>query len=95
LNVLLIDRGKRSVRVNLRLPSDGPATVQRLQAPTPSSTSGVTLDGQHLDTEAQWKGPRITQTVEPSDGRYAVVVRRYSATLVSVRVGSDTLTGSA
>lgn len=94
LKVLLIDRGKRSVRVNLRLPSDGAATVERLQAPTPSSTSGVTLDGQHLDTDARWKGPRIIQTVEPSDGRYAVVVRHFSAALVSVRVGADTLTGS-
>jgi hypothetical protein len=94
LNVLLIDRGKRSVRVNLRLPSYGAATVGRLQAPTASSTSGVTLDGQHLDSDAQWKGPRITQTVEPTDGRYTVVVRHYSAALVSVRVASDTLTGS-
>ena len=94
LNVLLIDRGKRSVRVILRLPSDGAATVQRLVAPTPSSTSGVTLDGQHLDSNARWKGSRTTQTVEPSDGRYVVVVRHYSAALVSVRVGSDTLIGS-
>ena len=78
----------------IRAPAARCAGWSRARAPTPSSTSGVTLDGQHLDTDARWRGPRIIQTVEPSNGRYAVVVRHYSAALVSVRVGADTLTGS-
>ncbi len=93
LNLLLVDRGKRSVRVRLRLPSSGPASVQRLLAPTPASTSGITLDGQHLDADARWRGRRVTQTVASLAGRYTVVVPGYSAALITVRVADDTLTG--
>jgi hypothetical protein len=43
IHVLLIDKGQHSVRVGLRLPATGPATVQRLHAPSVSGTSGIDI----------------------------------------------------
>jgi hypothetical protein len=48
LHVLLINKGNRSVSVDLQIPAYGRATVQRLSAPSVSSRSDVTLDGQQL-----------------------------------------------
>jgi len=88
LNVLLIDKGRRSVNVRLRLPATGPARIQRLLAPSASSTGHVTLDGQRLNDDVRWTGHRVIQTVPRVAGRYTVPVRGMSAALVTVR--SDT-----
>ncbi|MFZ0040610.1 MAG: hypothetical protein WAK93_04830 [Solirubrobacteraceae bacterium] len=95
LNVLLIDKGRRSVRVRLRLPSSQTATVQRLLAAKASSTSGETLAGQHLNADAHFAGRFDAQRIAPTDGAYTVVVRRYSAALVTVPVAATTLAGGA
>jgi hypothetical protein len=88
LHVLLIDKGARSVRFDLRLPAGGPATIQRLLAPSAHARSGVTLDGQHLNYEAQWIGAPRTETITPGPrGDYVVTLARRSAALLSVKVG--------
>jgi len=79
MHVLLLDKGKRSVRIRLRLPLTGAATIERLLAPSISSTSGVTFAGQHLTAAATWAGPKHTETVTPTGGTYMISVPRYSA----------------
>jgi hypothetical protein len=86
LNVLLIDKGARPVTVNLHLPAAGPATVQRLLAPSAYSTSGVTLAGQQLGGQATWKGAVRVERVTPSAGAYSVRVRGQSAALLTVHL---------
>lgn len=83
LHVLLIDKGYRSVRVRFTVASTGPAAVQRLLAPSPSSRTGVTLDGQHLGANGRWYGRAATQQIEPVAHQYAVTVRGASAVLVN------------
>jgi len=87
LHVLLLDKGKRSVRVDLHLPASGPATVQRLLAPSAYSRAGVTLDGQRLGRNAQWVGTAQTETITPG-GRagYVLTLPQRSAALLDVSV---------
>jgi hypothetical protein len=84
LHVLLIDKGSHPATVGIHTPGAGPASVQRLTAPSPSATSGVTLDGQWLGRDGKWHGRRSTQTIEPTGEDYRVTVKRYSAALVSI-----------
>jgi len=86
LHVLVIDKSDRTVRVNLHLPGTGPATVQRLLAPSASSTTGETLDGQRLGPHGTWIGTRVTQTITRGAHGYMLTVPRRSAALVGVRV---------
>ena len=86
LHVLLIDEGRRPVRVRLRLPGRGPAAVRRLLGPSPRALSGVTLDGQWLGRNGRWHGARADEIAVPGRRGYLVTVARYSAALVSVRV---------
>ena len=88
LHVLLIDKGRRTVRVHLKLPTSAPATVQRLLAPSPYSRSGVTLAGQHLSYAANWTGIKRLQQVTAGARGYSVVVPRRSAALLSVAISS-------
>jgi hypothetical protein len=88
LHVLLIDKGSRQVRVDLHLPADAPASVQRLLAPSPYSRSGVTLGGQQLNHAAKWIGPMTTETVNPGRRGYLVLVPGRSAALLSVAMGT-------
>jgi hypothetical protein len=88
LHVLLIDKGSRTVRVDLHLPTDAPASVQRLVAPSPYSRSGVTLDGQRLNYAAKWIGAKQTRTINAGTRGYSVVVPRRSAALLSVAMGT-------
>ncbi|MBV9192768.1 MAG: hypothetical protein JO168_01400 [Solirubrobacterales bacterium] len=91
LNVLLINKGARSAVVDLHLPTSSPASVQRLLAPSASSTSGVTLAGQELNRQAQWQGtPRVDRISHTKNG-YVVRVRGQSAALLTVHVGPGTL----
>jgi hypothetical protein len=85
LHVLLVDKGSRTVRVDLRLPTHSTGTVQRLLAPSPYSRSGVTLDGQQLNYAGDWTGTPRTEALAPSArGGYELTVARRSAALVSV-----------
>lgn len=85
LHVLLIDKGSRTVRVDLRLPASATGTVQRLLAPSPYSRSGVTLNGQQLNYAADWTGRRRTETVaRGTRGGYELTLPRRSAALMSV-----------
>ncbi|HEX4008744.1 MAG TPA: glycosyl hydrolase family 79 C-terminal domain-containing protein [Solirubrobacteraceae bacterium] len=91
LHVVLIDKGRRSVRVALRLPATATATVQRLQAPSAASQNGVTVGGQSLATDGSWQGTATLQTVPHRTDGYAVDLRRQSAALLSVRVSPGAL----
>ncbi len=86
LHVLLLDKGPRAVRVSLNLPAGDPATVVRLLAPSPKALSGVTLGGQQLDQNGNWTGKPKRQIVMPTAHRYTVILPRYSAALLSVKV---------
>jgi hypothetical protein len=87
LHVLLIDKGNRNLQVQLRLPATGRATVQRLIAPSASSTAGETLDGQRLGPDGTWIGTRQVEAIAPGRNGYMVTVPKRSAALVGVRLG--------
>jgi hypothetical protein len=87
LHVVVIDKGAHTARVRLRLPATGPATVQRLLAPSVSSRSGVTLAGQHLSASGRWYGHRRVETILAGPHGYELVVPQHSAALVGVRIG--------
>ncbi len=88
LNVLLIDKGNRSIRVDLRVPASGPATIERLLAPSVSARSGVILAGQHVGRDARWHGQIQASMVWPRSSGYVVTVPRMSAALIGMRFGS-------
>jgi hypothetical protein len=91
LHVLLIDKGSRTVRVDLRLPTSATGTVQRLLAPSAYSRSGVTLNGQQLNYAGQWTGTLRTETIAPgTQGGYVLTVPRRSAALMSVPLATQT-----
>ncbi len=88
LHVLVIDKGDRNLRVDLHLPATGPATVQRLLAPSASSTSGETLDGQRIGPDGTWVGVRQIGTIVAGRQGYVLTIPRRSEALVGVRIGS-------
>jgi hypothetical protein len=85
LHVLLIDKGSRTVRVDLRLPTRATGRVERLLAPSPYSRTGVTLGGQQLNSAGDWTGAQRTERLAPGvRGGYELTVLRHSAALLSV-----------
>jgi hypothetical protein len=88
LHVLLIDKGSRTARVDVRVRATGAASVQRLLAPSPYSRTGVTLNGQRLDSASHWTGTPRTDTIAPSasGGGYVLTLARRSAALMSLRL---------
>lgn len=82
LHVLLIDKGNQPVTTSLHFPTRGPATIQRLIAPSVRSKQGVTLAGQWLGVDGTWQGPRTTETVRLVAGGYRVTVPAHSEALV-------------
>lgn len=84
LHVLLIDKGRRSTSVLLRIPGTAPARVERLSAPSERSPTGVTLAGQQLGADGRWRGPRDGQTIVPGGSGYRVTVPGISAALVRI-----------
>jgi hypothetical protein len=84
LNVLVLDKGPAGVHLTLNLPAAGTAVVQRLLAPSPRSTRGVTLDGQRLDRNGAWIGHHVVSTLSARGRRYHLWVPRYSAALLTV-----------
>jgi hypothetical protein len=92
LNVLLVNDGRRDVRVRLDAPTHGPASIQRLLARSPRALSGVTLDGQWLGHDGRWHGARSSETVTPWRRGYLVIVPRYSAAIVTRALNPGALT---
>ncbi|GAC1581710.1 MAG: glycosyl hydrolase family 79 C-terminal domain-containing protein [Candidatus Dormibacteria bacterium] len=89
IHVLLINKGAAGARVSLRIPAQGSTMAQALLAPSVRATSGVTLGGQHLSRRGVWTGAPVgTRLRLGPGGGYRVVVRGYSATLVTARLRS-------
>jgi Glycosyl hydrolase family 79 C-terminal beta domain len=86
LHVLLIDKGTRSVRMYLHLPARGPATVERLLAPSVRSVDAVTLDGQRLGSDGRWQGSPAHETISLTGHAYQLTVPQLSAALVVVHL---------
>jgi hypothetical protein len=86
LHVLLDNKGDRFLRIELQLPATGVATVQRLLAPSAGARDGVTLDGQRLGPDFDWRGRRASETVAPGSRGYLVAVPATSAALVQVHL---------
>jgi hypothetical protein len=91
LHIVLIDKGRRSARVSLRLPARGGVAVQRLVAPSARSQTGVTLGGRELGADGRWQGLPARQTLTARGGSYVINVRSMSAALLSVRVSPGAL----
>jgi hypothetical protein len=84
VRLLLINKGP--VAGNVLLGSGypaGTAVVSRLSAPSAGSTTGVTLGGRSIGTDARWHGSPVTAPVLPSDGQRRVLVPGDSAAMVS------------
>jgi hypothetical protein len=92
LHVLLIDKGNRPVRVQLHLPASGPASVQRLDAPSAAARFGEQLDGRYLGPDGTWRGNPQNVTVNPGGGGYELTVPRTSAALMTVALSPGALT---
>jgi hypothetical protein len=86
LHVLLVDEGRRSVRVLLRLPTRGTLRIQRLLAPSVMSQTGTTFDGQWLGRDGRWQGRPARDTAAKARNGYVVNVPRFSAALLSARL---------
>jgi hypothetical protein len=95
LHLLLIDKGSHAVRIGLRLPVRGPATVQRLLAPSVRSRSDVTLGGQQLGADGRWQGRPTTETIAAGTRGYELTIPPLSAALVSAHVRPGALVPSA
>jgi hypothetical protein len=86
LHVLLIDKSARPVQVDLRLPTAGPATVQRLLASSVRSSSNVTLDGQQLTGDGRWEGKPSGQIITPGIHGYQLTIPPMSAALIAAHL---------
>ncbi len=84
-HVLLINKTARTGIVDLPAAGTGAATVQRLRALSPYSTSGVTLDGRWLDRQGRWRGRATRESVLPGPRGYLLRVPGTSAALVDIR----------
>jgi hypothetical protein len=89
-HVLLINKGRSAVTAALHLPGlgrVGPASIERLRAPSVDSRFGVTLAGQHLSLSGRWVGSRSLQRIPRDSGAYEVTVPGFSAALVETPRG--------
>lgn len=85
---VLINKGARQERMSLRISgSSSTATVERLIAPGPTATSGVTLGGQSFEeptSTGALAGPSSVSTIpRTGSGGFVVSLPAYSATLVT------------
>jgi Glycosyl hydrolase family 79 C-terminal beta domain len=89
VRVALINEGSRARVIALRLPrASGSATLARLQAPSLSSSGGVTLDGQSFGRQTETgllSGDSRGDPVTVADGRYVVQLPPASAALLTAR----------
>jgi hypothetical protein len=65
--------------------AQGPASLERLLAPSATATSGVTLAGQAFDETGVLAGPLVQATVAPVSGGYPVTLPPASAALLTLR----------
>jgi hypothetical protein len=62
----------------------GAARILALRAPSPDSTSGVTLGGRPVAGDGSWRGPGALASIPASNGQITVTIPPSSAALVSV-----------
>jgi hypothetical protein len=88
VRVVLINRQSGQQTVHVQIPSrHGPATVERLQAPSVGATSGVTLGGQSFGSETATglpAGSLRRAPVAPVSGSYTVTLPGYSAAMLTL-----------
>jgi hypothetical protein len=84
MHLLLINKGRRRVRIALRLPGYSGASVQRLLARGAYSRSGVTLAGQRLGPDATWLGRFRAQHLRWTRRGYVLSMPAVSAALVEL-----------
>jgi hypothetical protein len=67
--------------------ASGTASVERLLAPSPTATGGVTLGGQRfgVTTTGLLPGPSLDPPIVPTGGRYSIVLPPASAALLTFR----------
>jgi hypothetical protein len=84
--VVLINEGPDSRTVALSAAGAGPATLERLRAPSLTSTAGVTLGGQSFGTRTttgRLAGRSSIADLTASQGRYVFTLPAESAALVT------------
>ena len=82
--LLLINKGPQSFTAHLHPGgSFTNARVERLSAPSPVATTGVTLGGQTIGSDGRWHGSRRIGRVSGTRAGFAVALSPYSAALVS------------
>jgi hypothetical protein len=85
-SVLVINEGPQPASAALNLGRGlGAARVERLLAPSVTSTTGVTLAGRSIGADARWHGPQQFATARPQDGTYQLSVPGYSAALLQTQ----------
>ncbi len=84
--VLVINKGRRPASVDLGLPAQNPATVERLLAPSVRSRSGVTFAGQYLNGNAVWQNAHAVEQLARGRHGYRVTMPGASAALVTVQL---------
>ncbi|WP_249010964.1 glycosyl hydrolase family 79 C-terminal domain-containing protein [Conexibacter sp. DBS9H8] len=89
LGLLLINPGRRPETLDLRLPAHGHGVLERLLAPGPAATGGVSLAGQRISASGRWIGPFTPRslTISPA-GRAALWLPGHSAALLRVAARS-------
>jgi len=84
IHVVLINKGLSALRVRLKLPVTGPATLTRLLSPDLLALDDATLGGQTISlTTGQLSGTSTATTVAPARGTYALRVPAYSAAMLT------------
>jgi hypothetical protein len=85
LRVLLIDKDSRSINVAITAGTPtAPAQLERLEAPSPQSDSGVTLAGQQIGSNGLWYRDKLVTSISARRGDYLVHVPPYSAAMVEI-----------
>ena len=85
LHVIVLDKGVRTVRLPLVLPTHKTAVVEWLTAPGIGSTAGVTLAGQRLNHAGRWTGRLRSGRLAPRRNGYELTLPPYSAALLNVK----------
>ncbi|HEY2770885.1 MAG TPA: glycosyl hydrolase family 79 C-terminal domain-containing protein [Solirubrobacteraceae bacterium] len=89
IRVTVINKGTAPITgLGVTIPgATGAATLTRLQAPSLTATSGVTLGGQSFavpTSTGELAGNRSTDTVKPSHGQYVIPLPAASAALLTL-----------
>jgi hypothetical protein len=82
--LLAINKGPEAASLSVTGPGlSGTARYEQLRAPSVASTTGVTLGGQSIGSDARWHGDRVLLPVRSADGTYSTSMPGYSAVLIS------------